>query len=381
MIVQSLPVAALAGLLVLGCQSQDSDAFKQDIAHRGDEIIFSPDSPKLQHIREEKVELTLRPLMDPIPGKVTYDETRTARVTSPIAGRVVGSIVPLGEQVRSGTPLVELDSPELGQARSDHANAVSDLNLANQTFHRIEELYGDGIAPRKDREQAEDNLSRARSEAERTRLKLANLRVHAQKMDNRFVLQSPISGTVTEREINPGMEVRPDVATPLFVISDLDQLWVQADVFEKDIGLIQAGKSVRVRVPAYPGESFTATISYISQIVDETTRTVKVRCTLPNADGRLLPSMYAAVEVLSDPDDLVIAIPLSALVTGKTSDWVYVNMGNHHYQKRPVKVGPRLKDRVVIHEGLNPGEHVVIEGALLLRAEQGSALQKRQDKR
>ncbi|WP_175463285.1 hypothetical protein [Nitrosospira multiformis] len=63
------------------------------------------------------------------------------------------------------------------------------------------------------------------------------------------------------------------------------------------------------------------------------------------------------------------------------SDWVYVNMGNHHYQKRPVKVGPRLKDRAVIHEGLNPGEHVVIEGALLLRAEQGSALQKRQDQR
>jgi cobalt-zinc-cadmium efflux system membrane fusion protein len=164
------------------------------------------------------------------------------------------------------------------------------------------------------------------------------------------------------------------------VISDLNQLWVQADVFEKDIGLIQAGKSVRVRVPAYPGESFTATISYISQIIDETTRTVKVRCTLPNADGRLLPSMYAAVEVLSDPGDLVIAIPLSALVTGKTSDWVYVNMGDHRYQKRQVKVGPRLKDRAVIHGGLKPGEDVVIEGALLLRAEQGSALQKRQDK-
>jgi cobalt-zinc-cadmium efflux system membrane fusion protein len=96
--------------------------------------------------------------------------------------------------------------------------------------------------------------------------------------------------------------------------------------------------------------------------------------------GRLLPSMYAAVEVLSDPDDLVIAIPLSALVTGKTSDWVYVNMGDHHYQKRLVKVGSRLKDRALIHEGLNPGEHVVIEGALLLRAEQGSNSQKRQDK-
>jgi cobalt-zinc-cadmium efflux system membrane fusion protein len=107
-------------------------------------------------------------------------------------------------------------------------------------------------------------------------------------MDNRFVLQSPVSRTATEREINPGMEVRSDVAPPLFVISDLSH--------------------------------------------------------------------------------------------GKTSDPVYVNMGNHHSQKRPVKVGPRLKDRAVIHEGLTPGERVVIEGALLLRAEQGSDPQKRQNK-
>ena len=144
-------------------------------------------------------------------------------------------------------------------------------------------MYDNGIAPRKEREQAEDNLTRARSEAERARLKLANLGARPGRMDNRFSLHAPISGTITERNINPGMEVRPDLSAPLFVISDLNQLWVQMDIFEKDIGLIHAGTKILLHVPAYPNESFTATVSYISQVVDETSRTVKVRCILPNA--------------------------------------------------------------------------------------------------
>ena len=92
---------------------------------------------------------------------------------------------------------------------------MADLNLADRNFQRIRELYDNGIAPRKEHEQAEDNLTRVRSEAERARLKLANLGARPGRMDNRFALHAPISGTVTERNINPGMEVRPDLPAPL----------------------------------------------------------------------------------------------------------------------------------------------------------------------
>jgi cobalt-zinc-cadmium efflux system membrane fusion protein len=234
----------------------------------------------------------------------------------------------------------------------------------------MQELYANGIAPRKDQEQVQDNLARVRSEAERARLRLANLGVRNGRTDNHFVLHAPIAGAITERNINPGMEVRPDLTTPLFVISDLSSLWVQMDVFEKDIGLIHIGAKVLVRVPAYPGETFTATVSYISQVVEETTRTVKVRCILPNADNRLLPAMYAAIEVQSDPDDKAVVVPLTALFTEDESDWLFVAIGDGHYQKRPVKAGLRLKDRAVILEGLNSGERLVVDGALLLRTEE-----------
>ncbi|WP_025039838.1 efflux RND transporter periplasmic adaptor subunit [Nitrosospira briensis] len=362
--------AGLLSLSLLACQPQKDEQPQQIVDHPKDEVILSENSPKREYIKETIVELVQRPLMDPVTGKITYDETRTARVSSPIAGRVIGAIAALGMHVRTGNALVELDSPELGAAQSAYAEAMSDLNLANRAFQRIQELYDNGIAPRKEQEQAEDNLARARSEAERARLKLANLGSRPGRMDNRFILHAPISGVVTERNINPGMEVRSDLAAPLFVISDLSDLWVQIDLFEKDIGLIHVGTKVLLHVPAYPAESFMATVSYISQVVDETSRTVKVRCILPNADGRLLPAMFAAIEVQSDPDDLAVVVPLTALFTEDESDWLYVNIGEFHYQKRPVKVGLRLKDQAVILEGLKPGERLVIHGALLLRTEQ-----------
>ncbi|TRX03033.1 efflux RND transporter periplasmic adaptor subunit [Candidatus Methylobacter oryzae] len=367
--------AGLLGLFLLACQPHNDAPKQQAAALPKNDVILSPDSPKRNYIKEAVVELVRRPLMDPVTGTIAYDETRTARVSSPIAGRVIGSISALGAHVKAGDALAELDSPELGQAQSDYAGAQADLNLANRAFQRMQELYANGIVPRKDHEQAQDNLARARSEAERARLRLANLGIRTGGTDNRFRLHAPIAGTITERNINPGMEVRSDLDSPLFVISDLSKLWVQMDIFEKDIGLIHAGAQVLVRVPAYPGEIFTATVSYIGQVVEETTRTVKVRCTLSNDDFRLLPAMYTAIEVQSAPNDDAVVVPLTALFTEEESDWVYVDVGDYHYQKRPVKAGLRLKDRAVILEGLKPGEHLVLDGALLLRTEQDSEQQ------
>jgi cobalt-zinc-cadmium efflux system membrane fusion protein len=363
-------IAGLLGLSLLACQPHNNEPKRQIAALPKNEVILSPDSPKRAYIKEAIVELVRRPLMDPVTGKITYDETRTARVSSPIAGRVVGTIAALGAHVQAGDALAELDSPELGQAQSDYAGALADLSLAKRAFQRMQELYANGIAPHKDQEQAQDNLTRARSEAERTRLRLENLGVRSERTDNRFVLHAPIAGVVTERNINPGMEVRPDLSAPLFVISDLGRLWVQMDIFEKDIGLIHAGAQVLVRVPAYPGEIFTATVTYIGQVVEEATRTVKVRCTLPNPDFRLLPAMYTAIEVQSAPNDKAVVVPLTALFTEDQSDWLFVTVGDGHYQKRPVKAGLRLKDKAVILEGLNPGERLVVDGALLLRTEE-----------
>ncbi|PSJ18749.1 efflux RND transporter periplasmic adaptor subunit [Nitrosomonas supralitoralis] len=362
-------------LMLIACQPQTGQMVEQLTTQPSNEVILNPGSQAHTYIKESVVKLFQRPIMAPVTGKIVYDETRTSRVTSPISGRVAGNIAELGIYVHKNDALAELDSPELGQAQSTYANALSELNLATRIYQRKKKLYEYDSVPLKDVEQAEADLDRIRNETERARLKLANLGIHSMHLDDRFVLRAPLSGTITERNINPGMEIRSDLDTPLFVISDLKQLWVQMDIFEKDIGSIHVGAQVLLRVPAYPDENHTATVSYISQIVDESSRTVKVRCIVPNPENKLLPAMFASIEVQSNPKDLAVVVPLTALFTEGQSAWVYVNMGDYHYQKRWVKTGLRLKDRAVVLEGLNVGEQLVIDGALLLHAEQNAQLQ------
>lgn len=365
------PVIILSCLLLLGCQAEEKTAPKK-IALPKNEVVLSQNSPKRAYIKEAIVQLEQRPLMAPVTGMITYNEGLTVRVTSPLAGRVMDIKAVLGSKVQSGSVLAILDSPDLGQAQANYSETVADLKLSERTLQRLQELYRHGITPRKDLDQAQDDVTHARSEAKRAQLKLANLGVHSDRTDNRFALHAPLSGVVTERNINPGMEVKPDASAPLFVISDLRQLWMQVDIFEKDIGLIHVGAKVLLHVPAYPDQTFLATVSYISQVVDDTSRTVKVRCTLPNPDGRLLPAMFASVDVQSNPDDKTIVVPLTALFTEDESDWLFVAIGDNHYQKRPVKTGLHLKDKAVILDGLHPGDHLVIDGALLLRTEEDS---------
>ena len=175
---------------------------------------------------------------------------------------------------------------------------------------------------------------------------------------------------MVERNVNPGMEVRSDLDKPLYVVSDLKKLTLLMEVFEANLSKIKLGQKLSVSVPAYPGVVFPASVQYIAQILDENTRTVQVRCDLPNADGLLLPGMYATITVNSDPNDQAIVIPLTAVFTEGDADYVFVALEDHHYKQRPVNIGLRLKDKAVITGGLQANEQVVIEGALTLRAEE-----------
>jgi cobalt-zinc-cadmium efflux system membrane fusion protein len=362
----------LLGLGLAACTQNDYQPKRAVAPLPKDEVLLPADSSKRSYIQEQTVELTSAPLMEPVAGKIAYDESRTARISSPIPGRVISTLPELGSTVKANDPLVELDSPALGQAKADYANAVADQRLAEEAYRRAKMLYENDVLPRKELQQTEDNLARARNEAQRARMHLHNLGVADDRINDRYVVRTPIAGVITERHVNPGMEVRPDLAEPLFVVSDLRSLWVLMNVFEKDLGLIHPGTQVWVSVPAYPDRKFPATVEYIDKVVDEATRTVKVRCNLANPDGVLLPAMYATVEVQSDADNRAIVVPLSALITEGESDQVFVSVGDGHYKRRDVKVGLRLRDRAVIAEGLKPGEVIVSQGALLLRTEEAN---------
>lgn len=334
------------------------------------EVYLAPDSPKKAYVKIVSLSLSQHPLLEPLAGKISYNESVTSRISSPVAGRVIATPVSFGTQVQAGSILLELDSPDVAAAEADYAKAQANLTLSSKSLNRQRELYAGKAVPQKDLEQAQDNFNAARSEVQRTQDRLKNLHISAGKSDGRFALRSPVAGVVVERNVNPGMEVRPDLDTPLFVVSDIKKLTLLMSVFEVNIGKIRLGQKLAVSVPAYPGELFPATVQYIGQVLDEKTRTVQVRCDLPNADGRLLPGMYSTVTVESEPGDRAIVIPLTAVFTEGEDDYVFIALDDSHYLQRPVDIALRLKDKAVIAHGLQPNERLVAEGALTLRAEE-----------
>jgi cobalt-zinc-cadmium efflux system membrane fusion protein len=361
----------LATAMLTACN--DPSEKKQPIAQPAKvpgEVRLAPDSPKKNYVKTARLSLTQHPLLEPLAGKIAYNENQTSLISSPVAGRVIAAPVALGTQVQAGSILLELNSPDVADAEADFAKAQADLTLASHAFNRQQELYAGKAVSRKELEQAQDDLSRARSDAQRAQERLNNLHINLRQNDGRFALRSTVPGVVVERNVNPGMEVRSDRDTPLFVVSDLKKLTVLMEVFEVNLGKIKLGQKLSISVPAYPGETFPATVQYIGQVLDETTRTVKIRCDLPNPDSRLLPGMYATINVESGPENPGIVVPLTAVFTEGDANYVFIDLGDNRYQQRRVELGLRLKDKAVVSQGLKADELLVTEGALMLRAEE-----------
>lgn len=360
----------IAALLTACSETSDNSQPKPQVSKVPGQVFLATDSPKKSYIKISTLSLSRPPILEPLAGKVTYDESITSRISSPVAGRVMTNPIALGTWVQAGTTLLELHSPEVADAESDYDKAQAELTLAKHTFNRQKELYAGKVISRKELEQAEDRLIEALSEIQRVLNRLKNLHLSPERNDGRFALRAPVSGVVVERNVTPGQEVRPDLDKPLFVVSDIKSLTVIMDVFEINLAKIKKGQKLSVEVPAYPGEHFPATVQYIGQVLNETTRSVQVRCELANPDGRLLPGMYATINVESEPGERAIVVPLTAVFTEDEADFVFVALDENHYQQRPVKLGLRLKDRAVISQGLQAGDKLVTEGALVLRAEE-----------
>jgi cobalt-zinc-cadmium efflux system membrane fusion protein len=184
-----------------------------------------------------------------------------------------------------------------------------------------------------------------------------------------YVLRAPIGGVVSERKANPGMEVRPDLADPLYVITDPKRLWVMIDLPERNLSKVEAGHPVAVEVDAWAGERFAGTIEKVGETVDPATRRIQVRCNLPNPQRKLKPEMYARVTLLADENQRAVRVPNSAIVTEGIYSHVFVEKSAGVFEKRRLDL--RLQDRSFsyVASGLNAGERIVTSGALLLNSE------------
>jgi RND family efflux transporter MFP subunit len=180
---------------------------------------------------------------------------------------------------------------------------------------------------------------------------------------------APIDGVIVERPVTLGQMVEP--ADTLFVIMDLREVWIQVDVYERDLRQVSAGQKVRVRVAAYPDRQFDGVVQNIGAIVEPKTRAVKVRVVLPNAAGELKPGMFATVTVegtMGEKHEHLFA-PAAAIQRDGERSIVFVPRGDHEFEAREVELGHVVGEWAEVEEGLVEGDVVVTTGSFLLKSE------------
>ena len=317
-----------------------------------------------------------------VTGTVQAIDTRVGQVRPLARGRVQQVLVRVGDRVNAGQTLASFDNIEAGELLAQLDSARADLQrlrvqLATQAkqIERSRQLVEIGAAPQKDYE-ASQGESEALRESIRSqestvagigaRLRRYGVEPEAVRGPVTTVLRSPFAGVVTKAQMAPGDMV--DESKELFTVADLSEVWVQAEVYEKDLGKLRFGQGAVIGVDTYPGERFIGRVTYISDILDPETRTARVRCEVSNPGIRLKLDMFATVQLPTTFSRRAMAVPVSALQQVEDRSVVFIRKTTTTFEVRPVQVGKTVNGLVEIASGLREGEQLVTQGAFHLKS-------------
>jgi cobalt-zinc-cadmium efflux system membrane fusion protein len=358
-------ICVLAALLLLtACGAKDAGVDEGKPIVRGDTIQFPKGSTAPQRFAVERAEAPFEHDIT-LPARLTWDEERTVRVFPPFAGRVTRMIARPGDRVSIGTPLAEMMSPDFGQAQADARKAQADLSLASKALERQKELTAHGVASAKELEQAQADARKAQAEADRAVGRLSAYG-HEVAGDNRFVLRSPTAGVVVERNLNPGQELRPDQpGAPLFVITDPTHLWIVVDANESDVGNLKQGMPISVVSNQFPDTAFPGELVQIADFIDPTSRTLKIRGSVPNPDRKLKGEMFVTARIRVPKGNMPTVASRAVYLSG-VNNYVFVRTAPDTFVRRAVRVGRESEGRMPLLSGVKEGDEVVVAGNLFL---------------
>lgn len=321
------------------------------------QVKISTDKVQKLGVRTEAAQLRTLDRIVRASGRVEPDERRVYAISPKFEGYVERLFVNVtGQAVGKGQTLFEVYSPELVSAQREYAIAVQGVgslkDAASQAQAGMAQLADASLARLRNWDISEAQIKALTETGATTRT---------------LSFRSPVSGIVMDKKAVQGMRFMPGEA--LYQIADLSSVWVIADVFEQDIGLIKNGAKATVNINAYPGKTFTGRVAYVYPTLNPETRTVPVRVELANAGGLLKPGMFAQVELPVGARGQVITVPVSAVIDSGTRQIVLVDQGDGRFESREVKLGARSDTHVEVLDGLKDGEPVVVAANFLIDAE------------
>lgn len=304
----------------------------------------------------------------PVTGAITYDADRVSHIGPRTHGRVVALRTDIGQQVRGGQALAILESAEIGQIRAEEHEAEALARIARENHEREARLEAQGISSRKEVLAAQAELRRAEAALQSARERLRVLGA-GHGSGAQFAVTAPFGGTVVARHASLGEMTSP--SDTLFTVASLEDVWIELDIFERDLARVRIGQAAEVTTTAYPGRSFPGRIVFVGSVLDPQTRTVDARVEIQNRGGELKPGMFATATIQVGGGSRVAVVPQEALQELEGRKVVFVPGDRPgEFRASPVEVGEAVDgNRMVVRAGLKPGDRIVTAGAFALRSE------------
>jgi membrane fusion protein, heavy metal efflux system len=331
---------------------------------------------QLSAVKVESVEERDFPRAKDAIGSINFNEELSVQVFTPYAGRIIGLFASVGDDVKKGQTLFTIDSPDLLQAESTLIATAGVLDLTTRNLARLKELYTTRAVSQRDLDQgtsdqqtAEGNLRAARDSVRlfgKTDEEINRI-IAERKADPTLVVPCSIDGRVTARSAAPGLYVQPGNAPAPFTVTNIDTMWMLANVAENDSPDFQVGQPVQVRIGAFPERLFDGTITTVGSIVDPNTRRVLVRSEIKDPQHELRSGMFANFTIYVGAPVRSPSVPLNGVVReGDGSQTIWVTADRRRFTRRTVKIGDQHDGYRQILDGVRPGELVATEGAIFL---------------
>lgn len=361
-----LPLLCL-GLLASCAGNSDSENQQSSDVNVKDEIILVDTASSLmQRFVVERVEEDTISRVLTTTGVVSAIPNDYAEVAAPFSGRIVKTLVHIGQKVVKGTPLFEISSSDYSEVIKNYHQSSSNLRLAKKALDRVRDLRDNKVASDKDLDEAQsaydqalEELNHAKAVAHEFQIDLSHA-VVGQPM----VVRSPVAGKVLSCNLVVGEYLKDDSEAKV-IVADLAKVWVKANVYEKDVNLIEGVSDVSVRLVSSPDNPIHGHICYVGGILDPETRTMQTLIECQNPQSKMLPNMYATVEMKTSAIRCIV-VPKSAVLQAEGYQYVLVQQSPGAYRRAKVSVESADADRYVVTEGLSQEDQVITQGAYFL---------------
>lgn len=353
-------------LALVSCSSKKEEQQPNTYTLRGDTIVVDDNSIIAPKLKTATIKSTLHQLEMFSTGTVRAIPNYYAEIAPPFSGRVTKVHLKLGMKTQPGTPLFEMASSDFTEVQKSFLQAKSELKSAKTNLERQQDLHEHGVAALRDLEDAQTQFDIHQQEYDNA---AANLRIYGVNPDNfkfgqNLVVSSPIAGEVIVNDVVLGQYIT-DNDEPHVKIAQLNEVWVVGEVKEKDLGFITQLDEARVSLSAYPDKEITGKIYHIDEVVDESTRSVKVMIECDNKDNLLKPGMYVSVRFI-DISRETLLVPAKSVLQYNDRSFVYVEVSKGNYLQRFVETGVSVDNDIIVTRGLEENETIVTEGAFYL---------------